>query len=138
MLGVAHAASPGETKKAYRTLATRYHPDKHKGNELEELAREKLAALNEAYETLSDPGRRAGHEPEQPSEHGKRLVRFSFLVPRSLAQANEMSTEGGGGSVRQNRAGAGIVPTKRTFRSGSPLLPWRFLQLLIDLLQPPG
>jgi curved DNA-binding protein CbpA len=62
VLGIPKTASPSDIKKAYRTLAARYHPDKHKGNELEDLAREKLAALNEAYETLSDPARRAAYD----------------------------------------------------------------------------
>ena len=57
-----HTASQSEIKKAYRTLAARYHPDKHKDNELEDLAREKLAQLNEAYETLKDPRKRADYD----------------------------------------------------------------------------
>lgn len=56
------SASMKEIKKAYRALAARYHPDKHRGNDLEDLAREKLAQLNEAYETLRDPDRRAEYD----------------------------------------------------------------------------
>ncbi len=62
VLGVPKTATPVEIKKAYRTLAARYHPDKHRGNELEELARDKLTALNEAYAVLSDPARRAQYD----------------------------------------------------------------------------
>lgn len=61
-LGVRRAASQTEIKKAYRALAARYHPDKHRGNELEDLAREKLTELNEAYAVLSDPNKRAAYD----------------------------------------------------------------------------
>ena len=59
------SASQKEITKAYRRLAARYHPDKHQGNELQDLAEEKLAELNEAYNVLSDPTRRAGYDRER-------------------------------------------------------------------------
>ncbi len=62
MLGVPRTASTNDIKKAYRALAARYHPDKHRGNELEDLAKEKLTQLNEAYETLKDSDRRAEYD----------------------------------------------------------------------------
>jgi curved DNA-binding protein CbpA len=62
ILGVPRSATAAEIKKAYRALAARYHPDKHRGNELEDLAREKLKELNEAYETLSDREKRARYD----------------------------------------------------------------------------
>ncbi len=65
VLGVSPKASMGEIKKAYRTLAAKYHPDKHNGNDLEELAREKLVQINEAYEVLSDENRRADYDRER-------------------------------------------------------------------------
>jgi len=51
-LGVAKTATPGEIKKAYRTLAKKYHPDKTKGDKASE---EKFKEINEANEVLSDP-----------------------------------------------------------------------------------
>jgi len=48
--------------RAYKDLVARYHPDRHQDNELKDLAEEKLAELNTAYEVLSDPGRRAAHD----------------------------------------------------------------------------
>jgi curved DNA-binding protein CbpA len=65
VLGVARNASAREITKAYRERVSRYHPDKHQGNELKDLAEEKLAELNEAYEILSDASRRAAYDAER-------------------------------------------------------------------------
>ena len=59
---MASAASADEIRSAYRSLVRRYHPDKHQKNELKDLAVEKLTGLNSAYETLSDPHRRAAYD----------------------------------------------------------------------------
>lgn len=56
-LGVARSASPDEIKRAYRKLAHRYHPDKA-GKENEA----KFKEINEAYQVLSDPGRRQQYD----------------------------------------------------------------------------
>jgi hypothetical protein len=61
-LGVARNASDAEIKSAYLALVARYHPDKHQGNALEDLAAEKMAQINRAYELLSDPARRAAYD----------------------------------------------------------------------------
>ena len=49
-LGVGKTATPGEIKKAYRTLANKYHPDKAKANK---AAEEEFKDINEANEILS-------------------------------------------------------------------------------------
>lgn len=58
VLGVSRGASDEEIKKAYRELVKKYHPDRYKGNPLEDLAAEKMQEINEAYATLSDPNRK--------------------------------------------------------------------------------
>jgi hypothetical protein len=59
ILGVRPDATSEQIRAAYRELAVRYHPDKHRGNPLEELAAAKLVQINQAYEILSDDTRRA-------------------------------------------------------------------------------
>lgn len=54
MLGLDRNASQSDVKKAYFQLAKKYHPDVNPGDE----AKEKFAKINNAYETLSDEGKR--------------------------------------------------------------------------------
>ena len=58
VLGVARTASADEIKKAYRKLARKYHPDVSK----EADATEKFKQLQEAYEVLKDPEKRAAYD----------------------------------------------------------------------------
>lgn len=70
VLGVARDATPDAIKAAYRELVAKYHPDRHQGNPLEELAAAKLAEINRAYEILSDPERRAAYDRGEPAYPG--------------------------------------------------------------------
>lgn len=47
-------ATATEIKKAYRKMATKYHPDKvsHLGQELQKLAEEKFKSVNDAYQSI--------------------------------------------------------------------------------------
>lgn len=56
ILGVERTASEDEIKKAYRSLAKKYHPDV--STEPKDVAEAKFKELSEAYEVLSDPDKR--------------------------------------------------------------------------------
>src|SRR5258708_14701506 len=59
VLGVNRGAGETELKKAYRSLAIQFHPDRNPGNKGSE---EGFKELNEAYQVLSDPERRAQYD----------------------------------------------------------------------------
>lgn len=59
VLGVPRDASLDEIKKKYRELVMKYHPDLHKDNP---DAAKKMAEINEAYQVLSDPDKRAQYD----------------------------------------------------------------------------
>lgn len=61
ILGVSKNASADELKKAYRKLALEWHPDRHKGADKEQ-AEKKFKEINEAYQVLSDPQKKANYD----------------------------------------------------------------------------
>ena len=58
VLGVSPGATSPQIKKAYRTLAKRYHPDVNHGSDAASRFRE----ITEAYDTLIDPDRRRRYD----------------------------------------------------------------------------
>ncbi|MHA1908672.1 MAG: molecular chaperone DnaJ [Candidatus Thorarchaeota archaeon] len=58
ILGIDRSATQDEIKKAYRKLARELHPDRNP----DKTAEDKLKAINEAYDTLGDPDKRASYD----------------------------------------------------------------------------
>lgn len=59
VLGVSRDATQEEIKKAYRRLARQYHPDVNPGDKDSEA---KFKEIQEAYDVLSDPQKRANYD----------------------------------------------------------------------------
>ncbi|CAI0382646.1 unnamed protein product [Linum tenue] len=82
VLGIQMGASCQEIKSAYRKLARVLHPDVAG----EESAASEFIELHKAYETLSDPAKRADYD------------RSLFRLGRSMSYAFVMSAASGSGS----------------------------------------
>lgn len=59
VLGINKGASDDEIKKAFRSMSKKYHPDLNPGNK---QAEEKFKEVNEAYQVLSDPDKKAKYD----------------------------------------------------------------------------
>jgi len=59
LLGVSRSADDGTIKAAYRKLAMRYHPDRNPGDGEAEI---RFKAINQAYDCLKDPQKRAAYD----------------------------------------------------------------------------
>ena len=108
VLGLTKGASQDEIKKAYRSLAKKYHPDINK----EPGAEEKFKEINEAYDTLSDETKKArydqfGHDDPMGGMGGSGFGGFEGFSGAGGFGGFEdiLSSFFGGGSSRSNPNG---------------------------------
>jgi curved DNA-binding protein len=93
-LGVEKSASEADIKKAYKKLASKLHPDKNPGDK---RAESRFKNVNRAYQTLSDPKKRALYD-----EFGDNALHEGF--DPTAARAYQRSAQGFGGG----RGGGGF------------------------------
>ena len=86
VLGVTPTARLDDVKKAFRALALKHHPDKATGNE------ELFKAINEAYETLSDPLKRTFYDLSRPMSAATRDERARWAHEAAEAAAESAAT----------------------------------------------
>jgi len=97
VLGVERAATADQIKTAYRRLARKFHPDVSK----EKNAEEKFKEVQEAYEVLKDPEKRAAYD--QLGANWKQGEQFR--PPPDWGSGFEFSGAGAEGPRRRSRAG---------------------------------
>ena len=87
VLGVSRGADVNKIKKAYRTVVKKYHPDVVQSEE----SKRKFLEIKEAYETLSDEGRRKAYDKtlaEQGSE--LRITRVPEIIQKRTSLFERM------------------------------------------------
>src|SRR5688500_13295660 len=99
ILGVPKTASADEIKRAHRKLVRQYHPDVNKDNK---GAEEKFKEVQEAYDVLSEPQKRANYD--------------------QFGHAGVGGGPGGGGDPFEafRRARGGGAGNGRSWRGGGP------------------
>ena len=108
VLGVQKNASEDEIKKAYRSLAKKYHPDMNPGDAAAEV---KFKEVNEAYAVLSDSEKRAkydsyGHSAFDPTAGGGGYGGFGGFSGAEFDFGDIFSSFFGGGSSSRSKANA--------------------------------
>ena len=104
VLGVSKDASDQEIKRAYRKLSKKYHPDLNH----EPGAEEKFKEVNEAYEILSDPQKKAQYDQfgttggQQGFGGGQGFGGFDFGGSGAGGFEDIFSSFFGGGQSRNN------------------------------------
>ncbi|KAL2841246.1 hypothetical protein BJY01DRAFT_13801 [Aspergillus pseudoustus] len=110
VLGVGKDADEKEIKRVYRQLTKKHHPDKALSQGVtKEEAEKKMAAINEAYEVLSDPELRRGYDngvdPNDPETHRQTPFQGS---PFGGGQQFFFQQGGGGGPQFKFSSGGGF------------------------------
>ena len=114
VLGVANDADDRTIKKSYRNLNKKFHPDKATSQGIsKEEAEKKMIGINEAYEVLSDPEKRAmfdrGDDPNSPEMQGNPFQgspfggggqQFFFQGGRGGGSHQQFHFGGGGGGFQ--------------------------------------
>ena len=99
VLGITPDATDDQVKEAYRKLAKKYHPDAYAGNPLSDLASEKMAEINEAYDTIMSSRRERGNSSGSSSSQNNYGYRGSYskytdvrrlIDQRRLEEADEI------------------------------------------------
>ena len=101
VLGVGKSANEDEIKKAYRSLAKKYHPDMNPGDKDAEV---KFKEVNEAYAVLSDSEKRSkydrfGHDAFDPTSGAGGFGGFSGFGGADFDFGDIFSSFFGGGST---------------------------------------
>lgn len=77
-LGVTEKSSPEEITLAYKTLARKYHPDIFDGDK--EVGAKKMTAVNNAYDTLSDPEKREKYDRKLSGNYSVTAPKKKFPI----------------------------------------------------------
>ena len=114
VLGVGRSASEADLKNAFRQMAKQYHPDRNPGDKTAEA---RFKEVNEAYEVLRDPQKKAAYDQfGHQAFEGAGWPRRRRRVPASISPASPTcsttcsATSWAGRGQRRGRGGAPAAP----------------------------
>ncbi len=90
VLGVSPNASDEEIKTAYRDLAKKYHPDNYADSPLKDVADEKMAEINAAFDAIMNERRQNGYVPGAATSGQQYTASSNFGDIRGMIQANRL------------------------------------------------
>ncbi len=105
VLGIERNATEEKIKKAFRELAFQYHPDRNHDSDAEA----KFKEINEAYQVLSDPQKRAAYD------------RYGTVDGNGFGQGFQGFDMGGFGDIFEAFFGEGATATRQTVSRGADL-----------------
>ena len=90
VLGVKPDASEDEIKRAYKELVKKYHPDQYQDNPLADVAAEKMADINAAYDQIMT-SRRNGYSGSTGSSSGSYSGAYNSSLIRNYIQSGNIT-----------------------------------------------
>lgn len=142
VLGLQRNATEDQIRKAYHTLAIKFHPFK---NVMKAYAGEQMARINEAYSILSDPERRAAYDQSAPAPVARNLVlhklsqNFNSVCHRLSGSVEPYYNDNGspyGKIIVGLLIGGGVVAVYMTYRRGEVIISPPPYQPVLDLVTP--
>lgn len=139
ILQVSPDAAPEVIQMAYKALAKKYHPDLNPDDT--EQAQEQMKELNEAFEVLSDPEKRARYNAEQKSAESasastasQTQADTSTQKPPKQEQPQRPSQEEETASSTQKAASSGASSSTSNVSSEPSKTSFGFMEILDILL----
>ena len=102
-LGVGKDASEQDIKRAYRALSLKWHPDRNTSPD----AQSKFQEIGQAYETLSDSGKRAEYNDELDGINRNPFFRTNSMAEPDISDIFNMMFGQGGAGPLFGQGGAG-------------------------------
>jgi len=92
ILGVSRTSSDEHIKSVYRKMAKKYHPDKYRGHDLEDLANEKIKEINLSYDMIQEERNIGPKNVRGPgASYSRSSGSASYAKIRSMIQMGNLS-----------------------------------------------
>ncbi len=106
LLGLTKTATIQEIKSAYKKNALKFHPDRNSNTQNPEetqLAEERFKIINEAYQVLSDPFKRANYDGQLEYEKARRQEYYKQYTSSGNYSSNNSNYQSKSNSTHQKK-----------------------------------